>query len=80
MPIACAGALGYLLADWHSSMESALPWQTGYVCWPAVLGMSVTAIATAPWGATLTHSLPVGLMRKSFALVLVVVGAHLLSG
>ena len=80
MPIACAGALGYLLADWHSGMEAAQPWQTGYVYWPAVLGMSVTAIATAPWGARLTHSLPVGLMRKSFALVLIVVGAHLLSG
>ncbi len=80
VPIACAGALGYLLTDWHSGMEAAQPWQTGYVYWPAVLGMSVTAIATAPWGARLTHSLPVGLMRKSFALVLIVVGAHLLSG
>jgi len=79
VPVTGAGAVGYLLADWHSSMSAAMPWQTGYVYWPAVISLSVSAMLTAPWGAGLTHSLPVGTMRKIFALLLVVVGIHLLT-
>lgn len=80
VPIASAGAVGYLLADWHSEVTSAVSGQTGHVYWPAVFAMSVGAIAAAPRGARLTHRLPVGKMRKGFALLLAVVGGHLLLG
>jgi len=77
-PIAVAGALGFMLMGWN---QAALPpAATGYVYWPAFAGIALTSILFAPLGAKLTHSLPVPVLRRFFALFLAVLGVKMLWG
>lgn len=72
--VAVVGAAGYVLfAD-----AVPLSYTTGYVHWPAVLGIAVTAFFTARLGARLAHHVDQRNLRKLFALLLVVVALRLL--
>lgn len=72
--VAALGAIGYIIfAD-----EVALAGATGYVYWPAVLGIAFTALLAAQFGARLAHHVDHRLLRRIFALLLVVVGLRLL--
>ena len=51
---------------------------TGYVFWPAVLGIAMASVLTAPLGARLAHALPVARLRSAFAVFLVIVGVKML--
>jgi uncharacterized protein len=76
LPIAIAGVAGYIKTGFNSPL---LPeWSSGYVYWPAVIGVSLASIVFAPLGAKFTHTLPMGIVRKCFALLLIAVGVHLL--
>lgn len=69
LPIAFSGALGYIVNGWN---QVNLPEHTlGYVFWPAVIAMACMSFFTAPLGAKLAHRLPVPLLKKLFALLLV---------
>lgn len=75
-PIAVSGALVYAFLGWDNPH---LPeWSTGFIYWPAVLGMAITSMPMAKVGANLAHSLNPQLLRKLFALLLVVLGIHFL--
>lgn len=74
LPIAIAGTIGYIIMGWHSH----LPWSSGYVYWPAVLTIVPTSLVFAPFGAKLTHSLPINILKKFFALFLSVVSMKML--
>lgn len=68
LPIAFSGALGYLINGWSAA---GLPAFTlGFIYWPAVLAMASASFFTAPLGARLAHSLPLPLLKKLFALLL----------
>lgn len=76
LPIALAGTLGYL---WNGFQQSDLPaWSTGFVYWPGVLGIAVTSLLTAPLGASLAHRLPVTVLRRLFALLVVLLALQML--
>ena len=76
LPIALAGALGYLINGWSSS---GLPdWSVGYVYLPALVLVSVVSTFTAPLGARLAHRLPVATLKKVFAGVLILLSAKML--
>lgn len=76
LPIAIAGALAYMVSGWQ---HPALPeYSLGYVHLPAFIGIIITSSLFAPLGARLTHSLPVPLLKKVFAVFLLVVGVKLL--
>jgi len=76
LPIALAGAAGYLINGWNSS---GLPdWSIGYVYLPALLMISAVSSFTAPLGARLAHRLPVPTLKKIFAAVLVLLSAKML--
>lgn len=76
LPIALAGAAGYLINGWGSS---ALPeWSVGYVYLPALVAVSLVSMFTAPLGARLAHRLPVATLKKVFAGVLIVLSAKML--
>lgn len=76
LPIALAGTLGYL---WNGFQQVDLPaWSTGFVYWPGVLGITVTSLLTAPLGASLAHRLPVTVLRKLFALLVVLLALQML--
>lgn len=76
LPIALAGALGYLINGWNSS---GLPdWSVGYVYLPALVLVSAVSTFTAPLGARLAHRLPVATLKKVFAGVLILLSAKML--
>lgn len=76
LPIALAGAAGYLINGWGSS---GLPqWSVGYVYLPALVAISLVSTFTAPVGARLAHRLPVATLKKIFAAVLVLLSAKML--
>jgi uncharacterized membrane protein YfcA len=77
-PIAIAGAIGYVLTGWHA--VGLPPYSLGYVSVPATLGIACTSIFFAPLGVRLGHSLPVGTLRKIFALFLYVTAFRMLWG
>jgi len=66
--VAVAGTAGYVAAG---LTVPALPeWSVGYVYLPALLGISITSVFVAPLGARLAHRLPVGHLKKAFAVFL----------
>jgi uncharacterized membrane protein YfcA len=77
-PIALAGAIAFTLVGWRG--EGLPPGSTGYLYWPALLGVAVASVLTAPLGARLAHTLPVSALKRVFAAVLVLVGIRLLAG
>ncbi|MCM2357089.1 MAG: sulfite exporter TauE/SafE family protein [Geobacteraceae bacterium] len=77
-PIALAGAAGYVA---NGLFVNSLPPHTlGFVYLPALLGIAVVSILTAPFGARLAHSLPVPLLKKFFAFLLIVMGTKMAMG
>lgn len=76
LPVAVAGVIGFVIAGW--SAGGAVPWATGYVYWPAVAGIAVASVLTAPLGARLAHTLPVPQLRRAFAVLLGVLGLRML--
>ena len=46
---------------------------SGYLYWPAIAGIALVSVLTAPLGARLAHTLPVRRLRQLFALLLVAV-------
>ena len=77
LPIAIAGASGYIIIGWN---ESGMPeWSSGYIYWPAFAGVVLMSIFFAPLGAYLAHRLPVLVLKRVFALLLFVIGIRMLS-
>lgn len=76
LPIALAGTMGYLLNGFQLSDLPA--WSTGFIYWPGVLGITVTSLLTAPLGASLAHRLPVNVLRRLFALLVVMLALQML--
>ncbi len=75
-PIAVGGTLGYLAIGWHID---ALPGpHLGYVYLPALFWVALASVLTAPLGAKATHRMNVGLLRRLFALLLIVLATKLL--
>ena len=75
IPVAILGTISYIILGWN---DPNLPhWSTGYVYWPAVLGITLMSIFTAPLGAKLAHKLPGKLLRWIFVLMLVIIGAKM---
>ncbi|MCP4040397.1 MAG: sulfite exporter TauE/SafE family protein, partial [Gammaproteobacteria bacterium] len=75
LPIAMAGASGFVLAG----LDGSLPdWSIGYIYLPAFAGIVLTTVLFAPLGARLAHTLPATVLRRIFALFLLVVGMKML--
>ena len=74
-PIAAAGTLGYILSGTtHGDLP---PLCLGFVNLPALLGVVLPSMLMAPVGARLTSRLPVGVLRRAFAIVLYAAAARL---
>lgn len=74
LPIALAGAVGYLLV----SLRNGHGVTTGYVYWPAVFAIVPTSLLFVPLGAKLTHTMPVGVLKKIFAVFLILISSRML--
>ena len=67
-PIALAGSIGFIAAGWGQS--GLPPYSIGYVYLPAVLGITLASVLTAPLGAAAAHRLPAKRLKQIFALLL----------
>jgi uncharacterized membrane protein YfcA len=72
-PVAIAGAIGYAIAG--LSVPDLPKWSVGFVYLPAFVGISVTSVLVAPYGARLAHKLKGPTLRRIFAVFLILVGA-----
>lgn len=78
LPIAFFGTLGYL---WNGWGQPGLPaWSLGYVYLPALAWVMAGSTLAAPFGAKLAHRLPVLLLKRIFAGLLVLLAAKMLHG
>ncbi len=75
LPIAVAGFLGFMATGWGNSAMPEFSW--GYIYLPALISVAVLSVLFAPLGAKLAHSVPVGLLKRFFAILLIVVGIKL---
>jgi uncharacterized membrane protein YfcA len=76
LPIAVAGMLGYLVMGWeHKDLPE---WSGGYIYTPAFGAIIITSLLFAPLGARLAHTIPADLLKRIFALVLLVIGIRML--
>ncbi|MGH8656770.1 MAG: sulfite exporter TauE/SafE family protein [Gammaproteobacteria bacterium] len=76
LPIALAGSLGFITAGWDNPKLPA--GASGYVYWPAVLGIAAASVPCAPLGARLTHALPMETLQRLFAILLAFIGLRML--
>lgn len=76
LPIAVSGSVGYWLSGWQLEQMPML--SVGYIYLPAVVFMSLLSVLTAPLGASLAHKLPVAMLKKLFALMLLALSAKML--
>ena len=76
LPIAVVGALVNIQEGWGHEL---LPeWATGYVYWPAFIGIVSMSVIFAKLGAKLAHSLPADTLKRIFAVLLLFVGSRFL--
>ncbi|MEM7174633.1 MAG: sulfite exporter TauE/SafE family protein [Chlamydiota bacterium] len=54
--------------------DQPIPNTAGFVYLPAFIGIGLASILAAPWGVKLVHHCPTGIMRKIFALILLIIG------
>lgn len=82
LPIALAGAIGFCIAGSGSTTGAGAGQAgfTGFIYWPAALAISATSVLFAPLGTRLAHTLPRGILRRVFALLLVLLGLKMLLG
>jgi len=76
LPIAFAGALGYVINGWN--VPGLPPYTLGFIYLPACCGVVVASSLCAGFGAKLAHKLPTDKLKRIFACFLIVVAAHML--
>lgn len=76
LPIAVVAAITNVIVGWD---KQGLPdYTTGYIYWPAFMGIVMTSVIFAKQGAKLAHALPPLILKRIFACLLVVVGTRFL--
>ncbi|HUH36961.1 MAG TPA: sulfite exporter TauE/SafE family protein [Spongiibacteraceae bacterium] len=65
VPIAVFGALSYLVAGWGRPELPA--WSTGFIYWPALLGLALSAAPMTRFGARAAQGLSSARLRQLFA-------------
>ncbi|MCG6658642.1 sulfite exporter TauE/SafE family protein [Halomonas campisalis] len=76
LPIALFGAATFIVVGWEHPLLPA--WATGFVMWPAFLGIVIASVPFARVGARLAHVLPANVLRLAFAALLTAVGLRFL--
>ena len=77
LPLAIVGTIGFMFTGMD---QSDLPaYSSGYVYWPAVLGIISSSIVFAPVGARFAHRISEPLLSGIFAVFLLIVGAKVLT-
>lgn len=75
-PVAVAGATAMIIAGLDSPARPAH--SLGYLHWPAALIIMAASMIFAPLGARLAHQFPVKILKRVFAMILLIVGVRML--
>lgn len=78
IPIAWGGAAGFIYNGW--GLPGIPSPALGYVLLPALVGMGVFSVLTAPLGARLAHAAQPQTLKRAFAGLLSAIGLYLLLG
>lgn len=76
VPVAIAGTIGYVFAGLH--LTNLPDFSTGYIYWPALIGIVTASYFMAPIGAKLAHQLPVRTLKRIFAVFLIILAIKML--
>ncbi|MCZ6711444.1 MAG: sulfite exporter TauE/SafE family protein, partial [Gammaproteobacteria bacterium] len=76
VPIATAGALGYILTGWGKDLGA--DHMLGYVYLPSFIAIVLATVVTAPLGVWVAHRLPPVPLRRGFGALLILVSARML--
>lgn len=75
-PLALSSSVGFVVAGMRAG---GLPsGSLGYVYLPALAGVVAAGVVAAPWGARVSHRLPVARLRLAFALLFCALGIRML--
>jgi uncharacterized membrane protein YfcA len=75
VPIASAGALGYIVTGWGEDLGDGM---LGYVYLPSFLAIVAATVITAPLGVWVAHRVAPLPLRRAFGMLLVLVSARML--
>ncbi|MBT8148321.1 MAG: sulfite exporter TauE/SafE family protein [Pseudomonadales bacterium] len=75
VPIALFGALSY--AYWGGQAGVSEAWTSGFIYWPALVGVGVASVPFAKVGARLAVRLPDAVLRRAFGCLLLMVASYL---
>lgn len=76
LPIAISGSLSYMVTGWqHADLP---PWSLGFFNLPAFAGIVVASTLSAPLGAALAHRIDPKLLKRLFAVFLLLLGIRML--
>lgn len=76
LPIAVTGAVIYVVTGW--GVEGLPEYSFGYIYLPALIGIATASVLTAPLGSAISHRLPIPMLKKAFAALIIVVGLRML--
>ena len=75
-PVAVGGTVGYIVTGMN--LHSLPTPNLGFIYLPALLWLALASVSTAPLGAMAAHRMKVGMLRKLFAVLLLVLATKLL--
>ena len=75
-PIAVANVLGYVISG--QSVQNLPEGSFGYIWLPALAVVAMCSFLTAPLGARAAHSIPVGKLKRIFAVILYLLAGYML--
>ena len=78
LPVALAGTLGFLIGGLQA--EDLPPGATGYIYWPAFLGIVAFSQLTARYGVMLAHRLPARPLKRAFGVLLILLAIKMVWG
>lgn len=75
--VGSVGTLMFMITG-TQTMEN-VSFSTGFIYWPAVIGVALSSSLMAPYGAKLSYKLPVSYLRNAFIFILLVTAVRMLS-
>lgn len=79
--VACGLGIGIIATASFMLLGGAqvdLPWSTGYIYWPAFLGIAMTSVIFAPLGTAVAYRLPTQILQRILAVFLLLVAVKML--
>jgi uncharacterized membrane protein YfcA len=76
LTVAVIGSLVFMLTGLKDM--SAIAYSTGYIYWPAVLGVAIPSALLAPVGAKLNYVLPIYYLKYGFIVILILTALKML--